>query len=115
MMKNSTCNNHKKPSEFIEIVKQAIHLEADSVTIEYCDDGLEICCRYGTLSICDVLVDRYIEQHLLDYIINAANLQTKPKGKIVTKIDGIEYTINVKEYDNLGESAFELFVEPLTK
>ena len=114
-MKNSTCNNHNESSEFIEIVKQAIHLEADSVTIEYCDDGLEICCRYGTLSICDVLVDRDIEQHLLNYIIDAANLQTKPKGKIVTKIDGIEYTINVKEYDNFGESAFELFVEPLTK
>jgi len=106
-----TNKKHKGLSEFIKIIKLAIHEGADSVTIEYDDQGLEVCNWIDTLGIGEILVDRDAEQNLIEYIIHTANLENKTKGKIVIEIDEIEYTINVEEYINFGECGFKLLIK----
>ena len=56
-------------------------------------------------------IGRDAEQNLIEYIIDTANLENKTKGKIVTEIDELEYTINVEEYFNFGECAFNLLIK----
>ena len=95
-------------SEFRKIIDKAVYEGADSITIEYDDDGLEDCYWIGITGIADVFVDRDFEKELIGYIIEAAKLENKPKGSIVVELHGIEYTINVEEYNHFGESAFKL-------
>lgn len=108
MKKSDKNKKYSESSEFIKIIDQAVHEGADSVTIEYDDDGLEVCNWIGATGIADVFVDRDFEKNLIGYIIEAANLENKPKGNIVVKLHGAEYTINIEEYDHFGESAFKL-------
>lgn len=98
---------------FVKIIEQAIHEGADTVTIEYDDGGLEVCNWVGTLGIGEVLVGHDIEQNLIGYIIDAADLENKTKGRILIELDGTEYTINVEEYNHFGESAFKLLIKTL--
>ncbi len=115
MRERYTNKKHKGLSEFIKIIELAIHEDADSVTIEYDDEGLEICNWIGTLGIGEILVDRDVEQNLIQYIVDTAKLENKTKGRILIEIDGIEYTINVEEYFNFGESAFKLLIKKANK
>lgn len=111
-MTRSTKNKgHKGSSEFLKIIELAIYEGADSVTIEYDDNGLEVCNWIGSLGIGEILVGRDIEQNLIEYIIDTAKLENKTKGKIAIKLDGAGYTINVDEYDHFGESAFKLLIK----
>jgi len=115
MRERYTNKKHKGLSEFIKIIELAIHEGADSVTIEYDDEGLEVCNWIGTLGIGEILVGRDAEHNLIEYIIDTANLENKTKGRIVIEIDEIEYTINVEEYFNFGESAFKLLIKKANK
>lgn len=54
------------------------------------------------------LLTEILKRSLFGYIIEAANLENKPKGSIVVELHGKEYTINVEEYNHFGESAFKL-------
>ena len=107
MNKNDKNKKYSGSSEFIKIIDLAVHEGADSITIEY-DDGLEVCNWIGNTGIADVFVDRDFDKELIGYIIEAAKLENKPKGSIVVELHGIEYTINVEEYNHFGESAFKL-------
>ena len=115
MRKSCRNKKHKGSSEFIKIIKLAMYEDADSVTIEYDDEGLEVCNWIGTLGIGEILVGRDAEHNLSEYIIDTANLKNKTKGRIVIEIDEIEYTINVEEYFNFGESAFKLLIKKANK
>ena len=107
MSKTDKNKKYTGSSEFIKIIELAVHEGADSITIEY-NDGLEVCNWIGTIGIADVFVDRDFEKELIGYIIEAANLENKPKGSIVVELHGAEYTINVEEYNHFEESAFKL-------
>lgn len=115
MRERYTNRKHKGLAEFIKIIKLAIHEGADSVTIEYDAERLEICNWIGTLGIGEVLVGRDAEQNLIEFIIDAANLENKTKGRIVIESDEIEYTINVEGHSNFGESAFTLLIRKVNK
>jgi len=108
MKKSDKNKKYCGSSEFLKIIELAIYEGADSVTIEYDDTGLEVCNWIGSLGIGEIIVGRDIEQNLIEYIIDAANLENKTKGKIVIELDETEYTINVEEYNHFGESAFKL-------
>jgi len=115
MRKSYRNKKHKGSSEFIKIIKLAIYEGADSVTIEYDDEGLEVCNWIGTFGIGEILVDRDVEQNLIQYIVDTAKLENKTKGRIFIEIDGIEYIIDVEEYHNFGESAFKLLIKNAIK
>ena len=107
-MKMQKNKKYLDSSEFSKIMDHAVYEGADSITIEYDDDGLEVCYWFGTTGIADVFVDRDYEEKLIEYIIEAADLENKPKGNIVVELHGTEHTINVEEYNHFGESAFKL-------
>ena len=113
MSKTDKNKKYSELSEFIKIIDLAVHESADSITIQYDDDGLEVCYWIGTTGIADVFVDRDYEEILIEYIIEAAGLENKAKGIIETDLDGTKYNVNVEEYDHFGESAFRLSIRKI--
>ena len=94
--------------EFIKIMEYAVAERADSVNLEYADTGLEVCYMFGNIGIGEVLVSRELEDEVIGYIVESANLHERTRGKFRVNLRGEEYIINVKEYDHFAESAFEL-------
>jgi len=91
-----------------EILETALDSEADSVTLEYADGGLEVCFMFGNVGGGGVLVDRELEEEVVGCIVSQARLENKPRGKMKMQLRGVDHTIVVREYDSFGESAFEL-------
>jgi hypothetical protein len=113
MQQNDKNKEYLGSSEFSKIIDQAVYEGANSITIQYDDDGLEVCYWIGPTGIADVFVDRDYEEKLIEYIIEAADLENKPKGIIETELDGTKYKVTVEKYDHFGESAFRLLIRKM--
>ena len=68
MSKNDKNKKFSGSSEFIKIIDLAVHESVDSITIEYDDDGLEVCYWTGITGIADIFIDRDYEEVLIEYI-----------------------------------------------
>jgi hypothetical protein len=93
-----------------QIIEKAIKSETESVTLEYADEGLEVCFICGNTGIGDVIVDPIMRNGILRLIVGMAKLDNKSKGMMVWTILGKQYKIAVEEYDNFGEPAFKLIL-----
>lgn len=106
------CSNiDKKNDAFLKlqrILEEAIKIGADSVELEYVNEGLEVCYMHGCIGFGTVLTDRTLESKFIELIIDMAKLEDKSRGVMIWTLLGKEYSITVEEYENFGESAFRL-------
>jgi len=92
------------------IIEEAIDIGADSIELEYVDDGLEVCYMLGSTGFGTLLADRALESEIIELIISEAKLEDTPRGVMDRMHLGKRYHILVEEYDNFGESAFKLIL-----
>ncbi len=102
--------NDKALEELEQIIGKAINARADSIILEYADEGLEVCYMLGNIGLGSILVDPVLERGIIRLIVDRAKLDNKSKGTMVWAHSGKKYHITVKEYDYFGESAFELIL-----
>lgn len=93
-----------------EILEEAVTGEAGSITLEYVDEGLEICHMFGGRGIGNVVRDPKLKQEIIDLIVDKAELQGKSTRVMPWVIRGRRYDVAVEEYDSFGESAFKLIL-----
>jgi hypothetical protein len=91
-----------------EILEDAVEAGADSVTLEYVSEGIEVCYMFGNMGLGAVLIDQEFESEVVGYIVEKAKLDRRSQGKLQMNLKGKQYSILVKEYDHFGESAFEI-------
>lgn len=91
-----------------QILEEAINARAESITLEYEDEGLAVYFMCGSTGIGNVFVDPVLESRIIRLIVDMAKLANKPKGTMVWTHLGKQYNIAVEEYDHFGESAFKL-------
>jgi hypothetical protein len=75
--------NDRALEKLEQIIEKAINANADSITLEYADGGLEICYMLGNTGTGDFLVDRALERGIIKLIIDKAKLKNKSKGTMV--------------------------------
>jgi hypothetical protein len=91
-----------------QVLEEAMNSGADSVSLEYEDNGLEVCYMFGNVGIGAVLIDRDLEAEVVGYIVEAAKLERKSRGKMQMALCGKEYIVTAERYESFGESAFKL-------
>ncbi|MBI5564838.1 MAG: hypothetical protein HY870_08085 [Chloroflexi bacterium] len=97
------------------LLEDAIAGGANSIELEYGDEGLEITQFVGNSGIGGVVDDRQLAEELIGLIVERAKLQTESRGMIDWVYRGKSHKIIVSEYDNFGESAFKLLLERPTR
>jgi hypothetical protein len=98
-----------KASERLQqILEQAVDGGADSIQLEYVEDGLEVCYMFGSTGIGDVLSDHTLASEIIGLIVDRAKLGDKSRGVMTWTLFGKRHSIVVEEYDSFGESAFRL-------
>jgi len=110
-MKSIIMSKSKAIQKFTEILENAVEAGADSVTLEYETEGIEVCYMFGNMGLGAVLIDQELESEVVGYIVDNAKLDKKPRGKMLMNLKGKQYTFLVKEYEHFGESAFEIFLK----
>jgi hypothetical protein len=93
------------------LLEEAVAGGANSIELEYVDEGLEITHVVGNSGIGSVMDDRLLAEELIGLIVERAKLQNKSRGVIDWAYRGKSYKITVAEYENFGESAFKLLLE----
>lgn len=83
---------------------------ADTVELEYVDQGLEVCRVFGDTGLGDVLTDHELIGGIISAVVEKAGLETKPRGKMHIHLFGEQHTFIVEEYENFGESSFRLIL-----
>jgi len=101
-------SKNKAIQKLTEILEDAIELGADSITIEYVSEGMEVCYMFGNIGLGAVLIDQKLESVVVGCIVENAKLDKRSKGRMLMNLHGKQRTIFVKEYEHFGESAFEM-------
>ncbi|MEM7134783.1 MAG: hypothetical protein AAF702_51475 [Chloroflexota bacterium] len=91
-----------------KILEEAVDFDAESVTLEYASEGLEIYFMRGHMGAGHVISDKKRVREIIRDVVDEANLERKAGGTIHLKISNKPYTVRVEEYDNFGDSAFRL-------
>jgi hypothetical protein len=105
--------NHMKNNAYKQlerIIETAIKSETESVTLEYVDEGIEVCFICGNTGIGNVIDDPVMGKGIIRLIVDMAKLENKSKGMMVWTHSGKQYKITVEVYQNFGESAFKLML-----
>jgi len=109
------CDDDSKGIEGLQalqrILEDAIEAGADAVELEYVDDGLEICCTFGNMGWGHVLTERGLIGQVIETVVEKANLEKRPRGKMHIDLFGKQQTIIVEEYESFGESVFRLILK----
>jgi hypothetical protein len=108
MRKSNDKNKGTGLEKLIQVLEEAMNSGADSVSLEYEDNGLEVCYMFGNVGIGAVLIDRDLEAEVVGHIVEAAQLERKSRGKMQMALCGKEYIVNAERYESFGESAFKL-------
>ena len=93
------------------LLEEAIAGGADSIELEYVDEGLEVTFMVGSSGIGSVVDDRMLAAGIIGLIVERAKLQNKSSGVIDWAYRGKSYKITVAEYESFGESAFKLLLQ----
>jgi cellobiose-specific phosphotransferase system component IIA len=91
-----------------QILEEAARAGADTIELEYANEGLEVTFMFGHAGVGDVLVNRELEREVIGLIVEEAHLQNSSRGSMGMILLGEPYTIIVEEYESFGESAFRL-------
>ena len=94
--------------ELVRVLEEAAQAGADSVGLEWEDRDLVVYLYFGDTGLGAVSIPRDLQGPVLGELVKGANLTVKPKGKMAVKLLGNEYDVFVKEYEDFGESAFNL-------
>lgn len=98
-----------QPSDTLrDILEDALTKEADSITMEWVQEGLEIFFIRGDTGLGFVIEDSNCAGELIGYIYDQSGLERKTRGKIKMELCGEPCMIRVKEYSSFGETALEL-------
>ncbi len=98
-----------------KILEDALREGADTVELEYVDQGLEVCRMFGDTGLGDVLTDHELIGGIISALVEKAGLETKPRGKMHIDLLGEQHTIIVEEHENFGESSFRLILGELNR
>jgi hypothetical protein len=109
-MNNNSDMKNDAYKKLEQIIEKAIKSEVDSITLEYVDEGLEVCFICGNTGIGDVIADPAMVHRIIRLIVDMAKLDNKSKGIMVWTCLGEQYKIAVEVYGNFGESAFKLIM-----
>lgn len=93
-----------------QIIEEALDIGADSIELEYVDDGLEVCYMLGSNGFGMILADRTLEREIIELIISEAKLEDTSRGVMDRMHLGKRYHFLVEEYESFGESAFKLIL-----
>lgn len=92
-----------------EIVDRAVETGADSVSIEFAQEGgLEVIFMFGNTGFGDILVGPDLEAEVMQLIYDRAGLENQAKGVLHWTSRGRGLKILVEEYDSFGETAYTL-------
>ncbi|MFO7987502.1 MAG: hypothetical protein R6U38_16700 [Desulfatiglandaceae bacterium] len=92
-----------------EIVEQAVDISANTVTIEFAEEGgLEVLFGVGHRRVGGILVDRTLEAAVMRLIHQRAGLEKRLCGMMHWESQGQDLKIRVEEYDSFGETAYKL-------
>jgi hypothetical protein len=92
------------------ILAEAVDSGADSIGLEYVDEGLEVTYMFGDSGFGNVVIDRMLEGKVIDLIVERAKLENKSRGVIDWTHRGKLHRITVVEYESFGEVAFKLLL-----
>ncbi len=93
-----------------QILQEAVNGGADSIELEYVEDGLEVSYLFGGTGLGAVLSDRVLASEIIELIVDRAKLEYKSRGVMSWLLFGKQHYITVEEYDSFGESAFRLIL-----
>lgn len=93
-----------------KILEDALKEGADTVELEYVDQGLEVSRMFGDTGWGEVLTDGELIREIIRAVVDKASLTRKSQGKMQLDLLGEQHTILVKEYENFGESSFRLIL-----
>ena len=94
--------------ELVRILEKAVQAGADSVGLEWEDRDLVVYLYFGDAGLGTVSIPQYLQEPVLGELIKGANLAVKLKGKMAVMLLRNEYEVFVNEYENFGESAYNL-------
>jgi hypothetical protein len=92
------------------ILEKALRAGAEAITLEYVDEGLEVCYESGHLGIGEIVEDPESEAQIIGAVVDLAGLQYRSRGTMRIEVLGEMRTIAVQAYDSFGESAFRLIL-----
>ena len=93
------------------LLEDATEGGADSIDLQYVDEGLEVTFMVGNSGIGSVVDDRILAGELIRLIVERAKLQNRSRGMINWTYRDKSHNITVVEYENFGESAFRLMLQ----
>jgi hypothetical protein len=94
-----------------EVIREAVVNGADGITVEFAKEGgLEVCFMFGNTGIGGVLVPRELESAVMEIIAEKAGLGDGARGTMLWKVNRQDVRIDVTQYENFGESAFDLAI-----
>lgn len=92
----------------MRILERAVDTRADSVHLEYECDGLEVTYMFAHTGIGELIGDRALASQVMACVVEKAKLRRRERGSMLVTLLGKEYTVSARQYENFGESAFEL-------
>jgi tetratricopeptide (TPR) repeat protein len=96
-----------KVEQLNDILENLIELSADRVTLEWTSDGIEVSMYNGPMGVGGILADP-LAGAIMNEVVSRAKLERRSKGSLEAKIRNEQMKFLVKEYDHVGESAFEI-------
>jgi hypothetical protein len=111
LMHPNDAGKDKALQKLQQILQEAVDGGADSIELEYVEDGLEVSYMLGGTGIGAVLSDHVLASEVIGLIIDRAKLEYKSRGVMSWMLFGRQHNITAEEYDSFGESAFRLILQ----
>ena len=92
------------------ILEGAINDGADSIELEYVDEGLEVTYMFRNRGIGYIVADHVLGKEIIELIVARAKLENRSRGMMDWTHRGKLYRITVVEYESFGESTFKLLL-----
>jgi hypothetical protein len=114
-MPDNADNSARAFREIVHVLEEALQAGAQSVGLEYEGRDLVVFYNFGNTGLGASRIPRELQQEVIAEIVKRAGLSRKSRGKMPVCLLGKDYETLVEEYDNFGESAFNLTLKERKK
>jgi Plasmid pRiA4b ORF-3-like protein len=101
--------------ELVRVLEEAVQAGANSLGMEYEDRDLIVYYNFGNTGLGAARIPKELQQLVIRELVKRAGLSRRRNGTMQVSLVGEDYEVQVKEYENFGESAFTLTLKQKTK
>ncbi len=108
-------NTDQAFQELVRVLEEAVRAGVNSVGLEYKGRDLMVFHQSGPLGLGASRIAYELRQAVIEELVKRAGLSRKSRGKMQVNLLGNDYEVVVEEYDNFGESAYNLVLKERKK